>query len=90
MARHNEIRDLLADVMREAVRDVVVETPSVAIIMGSGSKAGQPTARHGPAWASRLVASGRDSRMGFFKYPGDTPKGKLAVASGSHQPAPSL
>ena len=27
MARHNEIRDLLADVMREAVRDVEVEPP---------------------------------------------------------------
>ena len=27
MAHHNEIRDLLADVMREAVRGVVVEPP---------------------------------------------------------------
>ena len=43
----------------------------------SGSKAGQPTARQGPAWASGLVASGRDSGMFFLNIRVTHPKASL-------------
>ena len=86
-ARHNEVRDLLANVMMDILRDFEIE-PKLLLYQGEDLEG--KTANRANEARLDIRAKGFWTRQqeAFFLYQGNTPQGQPAVIVTSPQPTP--